>query len=551
MKKIFFLLLLLTLSIQVGFSQTKLSETEKLTVTCKVWGFLKYYHPAVASGGKNWDKQLFDILPQIEKVETKEQVSAIIEKWIDTIGEVKAVKPLVVDKKIKYFDKNFDLSWISKNKSFSKNLSRKLKFIEVNRLQGKQYYINYDDSKSYPLEIINEIKYPDFKWTNKDLRLLTLFRYWNFVEYFFPYKYQMDQKWDNVLTVMLPQFINSKSELDFHLTIKELVVKLDDTHASFGTNKLFERFGDKFIPATIKIIEEKVVVVSLQNDSLAKVSDLRVGDVITKVEGKTIAQIIKENQKYVEGSNKYAKFKNFYWAIFNGNTNTVEIEFIRDGKTTVKSINRYLYKDLKITTKDKEKYKLLQNNIGYVDMGSIEVADVSNMMNQFKETKAIIFDIRNYPNETLYAISEYLNPNTKEYAKFTHPDLSYPSRYIWTESDKCGKKNENYYKGKVILLVNEETMSQAEQTAMCLKVAPNATILGSQTAGADGNKFKFEIIKGFRTSFTGIGVFYPNKKETQRIGIVPDIEVKQTIKGIQEGKDEVLDRAIKFITTGK
>lgn len=353
------------------------------------------------------------------------------------------------------------------------------------------------------------------------------------------------------LTEMLPRFINIASELDLHVAIKEMVVKLDDTHATFGTNKLFERFGEKFIPAVIKIVEEKVIITSLHNDSLAKISDLRVNDVITKVKGKTIKQIINENQKYVEGSNQFAKFKNFYWAIFNGNTDTVEIEFVRDGKTAVKTIKRYLYQDLKIKFEEKDKFKLLENNTGYVDMGFIEIDDIPTMMNQFKDTKAIVFDIRNYPNETLHAISEYLNPEPKEYIKFIYPDLNYPGKYIWTESDKCGKKNDNYYKGKVVILINEETMSQAEQTAMCFQVAPHATIIGSQTAGADGNKFKFEIIKGFKSSFTGIGVFYPNKKETQRIGIIPNIKIKPTILGMTQGKDEVLDRAVKFINTGK
>jgi hypothetical protein len=32
---------------------------------------------------------------------------------------------------------------------------------------------------------------------------------------------------------------------------------------------------------------------------------------------------------------------------------------------------------------------------------------------------------------------------------------------------------------------------------------------------------------------------------------VPDIEVKPTILGIQQGKDEVLERALQFIKTGK
>ena len=71
---------------------------------------------------------------------------------------------------------------------------------------------------------------------------------------------------------------------------------------------------------------------------------------------------------------------------------------------------------------------------------------------------------------------------------------------------------------------------------MGLQVAPNATIIGSQTSGADGANAQFRIIKGFQTSFTCYGVFYPNKKETQRIGIVPDIEVKQTILEFSKGK---------------
>ncbi|WP_157802129.1 hypothetical protein [Flavobacterium sp. 1] len=50
---------------------------------------------------------------------------------------------------------------------------------------------------------------------------------------------------------------------------------------------------------------------------------------------------------------------------------------------------------------------------------------------------------------------------------------------------------------------------------------------------------------------SGIGVYYPDRRETQRIGIIPDIEVKPALLSIQQGKDEVLERAIKFVETGK
>jgi C-terminal processing protease CtpA/Prc len=46
---------------------------------------------------------------------------------------------------------------------------------------------------------------------------------------------------------------------------------------------------------------------------------------------------------------------------------------------------------------------------------------------------------------------------------------------------------------------------------------------------------------------SGIGVYYPDGRETQRIGIVPDMEIKPTIKGIREGRDELLEKAMEII----
>lgn len=46
---------------------------------------------------------------------------------------------------------------------------------------------------------------------------------------------------------------------------------------------------------------------------------------------------------------------------------------------------------------------------------------------------------------------------------------------------------------------------------------------------------------------SGIGIYYPDGTETQRVGIVTDIEVKPTIDGIKAGRDELLEKAIELI----
>ena len=144
-----------------------------------------------------------------------------------------------------------------------------------------------------------------------------------------------------------------------------------------------------------------------------------------------------------------------------------------------------------------------------------------------------------------------MNETEKPYIIYTNPFLDYPGRYFWTKVRTTGIENKNNYKGKVVILVNEESVSQSEQTVMCFQSAGNTTVIGSQTAGADGNVTGVDYMPAFHSSFSGIGVYYPDKSETQRIGIIPDIEIKPTIKGLQEGKDEVLDRALLFIETGK
>jgi hypothetical protein len=51
MKKITSIVLLIIS--QTLFAQSQLTETQKLAATCKIWGYLKYYHPKVADGSKN------------------------------------------------------------------------------------------------------------------------------------------------------------------------------------------------------------------------------------------------------------------------------------------------------------------------------------------------------------------------------------------------------------------------------------------------------------------------------------------------------------------
>ena len=139
-------------------------------------------------------------------------------------------------------------------------------------------------------------------------------------------------------------------------------------------------------------------------------------------------------------------------------------------------------------------------------------------------------------------------PQNTPFVKFSRGSIEYPGLFVIDKGLlSVGGNNRDFYKGKVIILVNETTISQAEYTAMALRVAPKAAVIGSTTAGADGNVSSFSLPGGINTMITGIGVYYPDGSETQRVGIIPDIDIKPTIQGLKRNQDELLEKAVEII----
>jgi C-terminal processing protease CtpA/Prc len=162
-------------------------------------------------------------------------------------------------------------------------------------------------------------------------------------------------------------------------------------------------------------------------------------------------------------------------------------------------------------------------------------------------------DVRNYPRGTLYQFARYFNPEARPFVRFAMVDSTSPGQVVWLPPLMAGdaRGNASSYRGRVAILVDERTQSHAEFSVMALRTAPENKVIGSQTAGADGNVTPLVLPGGIRTLFTGLGVYYPDGRETQRIGIVPDIEVRPTLAGLRGGRDEVLERALEYIRTGR
>jgi C-terminal processing protease CtpA/Prc len=189
----------------------------------------------------------------------------------------------------------------------------------------------------------------------------------------------------------------------------------------------------------------------------------------------------------------------------------------------------------------------LDGNIGYITLASIKDEDIPHIKESFKNTKGIIIDIRNYPSTFVpFSLGSYFVSDSVSFVKFTKGNVDNPGEFTFRSGAKISKPN-GTYPGKLVVIVNELTQSQAEYTSMAFRAGRNTTIIGSTTAGDDGNLSWVILPGGLRTGISGIGVFYPNGTPTQRVGIIPDIKIEPTINGIKSGKDELLEKAIEII----
>jgi len=518
-------------------------NVDYLTKLGLIWGYLKYYHPSVAEGNHNWDYELFRIYEKTKGISTTQR-DAILVQWIKNLGKYQTVKNNEPEN-VKFKP---DLDWIT-NSGFSKELSDELLNLKNANRPRKNYYVDFFPNVGNP-DFSNENAYRKMTYPDEGFRLLSLYRYWNMIQYYFPYKNLIEEDWKSVLTEFVLKFINAKDEKEYALASLEIIGRVKDSHANIiNYNKnTHEFFGKRYPSFQLNFVENKAVVDDFYNESLTKEVGIQIGDVITEINGIKTEDFVNSLLKYIPGSNYAAQLRDVAGNLLKSNDETIKIKLVRNGKTEEKTIKTYTPTELNFKREKKEFFKMLDNNTAYFYMGSVKADDLPAIFKKIKDTKGLVIDFRSYPSDfVVFNMGKLLKPDASDFVKFTHTKNYQPGLFTFSSNLAVPGSGNNSYKGKIAILINETTQSSAEYHTMAFRTAPNAKVFGSQTAGADGNVSEFVLPGNIKTQISGIGIYYPDGKETQRIGIVPDIEVKPTVEGIKNSKDEVLEKATKWI----
>lgn len=533
---------------QIGDARLTAQQTENIALLARIWGFVKYHHPKVTSGKVHWDYELFRIYPIVRAAGDRRYATDAIAAWLKHLGDAPPCSPCA------QLPPNLalapDVAWLSDTSVLGSSLSAQLTSIYRNRsIQNPQHYVSQSPNVGNPM-FGSEASYARLTTPDAGYRLLALFRFWNIVEYWFPYREGMEKPWNQVLHESIPVFAARMTSDEYKLALMRLSAQILDTHSNlWGSLGARPPYGDAQLAALVRFIGDKPVVSGFAPSKAAAVQEvLQRGDIIEKIGDARVDSLVAAWRPYYSASNEPTRLRDIGRSLTRGAAGPVALQIIREGKRLNLTATRVPIQQLDnsrsaVHDLEGETFQLLDPDVAYVKLSSVRLPEVDSYFERAKSAKVLVIDIRNYPSAFVpFAMSGHLVDGETRFAKFTRGDLSNPGAFQWVDGGVIQPLTPRFA-GRVVVLVDEVSQSQAEYTAMALRAA-GATIAGSTTAGADGNVSRIPLPGGVENMISGIGVFYPDGSPTQRIGIVPDVVVLPSVDGIRAGTDEVLEAAV-------
>jgi C-terminal processing protease CtpA/Prc len=398
-----------------------------------------------------------------------------------------------------------------------------------------------------------ERDYPEMAYPDPEYRLLAAFRIWSVIEFFYPYRHLLGD-WDAVLREAIPRFLAARDASDYTRAVMEMAAHVEDGHTSVGGPGVTRLLGNGRLPFALMQVEGQPAVVQLYPE-LPKDAGVQVGDVVVSVDGEPMAARMARLRPLLTASTETARNDRIANAALFGPKETPARLELRgaDGGVRVVTLARTtaFQSDL-----GRDAWKLLPGNIGYVNLARLTVPQVEAMFAALKDTRALVFDMRGYPNGTAWPIAERINTRkAKVGALFRRPMFTGNS---WSGETSAGwffeqqvpggsESKTPKYAGRTVMLIDDRAISQSEHTALFFEQANGTTFIGTPTAGANGDVTNYVVPGGLTIRFTGHDVRHADGRQLQRIGIQPDVVAAPTLAGLRAGRDEVLERALAYL----
>ena len=269
-----------------------------------------------------------------------------------------------------------------------------------------------------------------------------------------------------------------------------------------------------------------ITITRVYDDSPAKKAGIKTGDILYRVEEKTVTG--KDLDKVVSWIKGKKGTKVNLTLLRGTNSDKIKVTATRD-----------------VINVETVKYKVLENQIGYISISefdSVTGAQFAKALKQLqkKNIEGLVVDLRNNPGGSLSTVCDIL-------------DSILPKGLIVYTKDKNGKKEEYTSDEKhrlnlpMSVLVNGQSASASEIFAGAVQDYGKAEIIGTQTYGKGVVQNLFDLKDGTCVKLTTSEYFTPKGRNIDGKGITPDVKIEYKYNAKDPKVDNQLDKAVSVV----
>lgn len=269
-----------------------------------------------------------------------------------------------------------------------------------------------------------------------------------------------------------------------------------------------------------------ITITRVYDDSPAKKAGIKTGDILYRIEEKTVTG--KDLDKVVSWIKGKKGTKVNLTLLRGTNSDKIKVTATRD-----------------VINVETVKYKVLENQIGYISISefdSVTGAQFAKALKQLqkKNIEGLVVDLRNNPGGSLSTVCDIL-------------DSILPKGLIVYTKDKNGKKEEYTSDEKhrlnlpMSVLVNGQSASASEIFAGAVQDYGKAEIIGTQTYGKGVVQNLFDLKDGTCVKLTTSEYFTPKGRNIDGKGITPDVKIEYKYNAKDPKADNQLDKAVSVV----
>jgi len=332
-------------------------------------------------------------------------------------------------------------------------------------------------------------------------------------------------------------FINSRD--DFRRMTNDMLGELNSSHMGFSTFGEEEQEYYQTVTTSTGIEFDKNnpyrvqrVVADTPADKGNK--NIRPGDVLIAVNGDEVDPS-ENRERYFSMPEMPDELKLTFKR--NGESSLININFHPTSYFSVRSALYDEWTDQKQQMVDEQSDK----RIAYVHMKNMGSGELENflieMTSETYQREALILDLRYNTGGNVHDdVLQFLSQRT--YLQWKYRNGEYADQPNFTPADQ-----------PIVLLINEQSLSDAEMTAAGFKELGLGTVIGMPTYRWIIFTSGKGLVDGSFYRLPSWGVYTFDEQNLEKTGVEPDIRVNQTFKDLIDGNDPQLQRAIRHILT--